>query len=88
MVRPKRISGAEPRYTEIARRARIEGVVVLQAVIGRDGRVREIEVIKPLGMGLGDAAAAAVSGWTFEPATLDGAPIDVIYQVTVRFTLR
>ena len=88
MVRPVRISGAEPHYTEIARRARLEGVVILRAIISREGLVQDLSVVKPLGLGLEDAAAAAVENWRFEPATLDGEPVDVIYRVTVRFNLR
>lgn len=88
MVRPVRISGAEPHYTEIARRARLEGVVILRAIISREGLVRDLSVVKPLGLGLEDAAVAAVENWRFEPATLNGEPIDVIYRVTVRFNLR
>lgn len=88
MVRPRRISGTDPRYTEIARRARLEGVVILRAVIGREGDVRDLSIVKPLGLGLEDAAVQAVQDWKFEPASLDGAPVDVIYRVTVRFRLR
>lgn len=88
MMRPVRISGDEPQYTEIARRARLEGVVILRAVITRSGRVRDISIVKPLGLGLEDAAAAAVENWRFDPARLDGEPVDVIYRVTVRFTLQ
>lgn len=88
MIRPVRISGADPAYTEIARRARLEGVVILRAVISRQGVVRDIEIVRPLGLGLEDAAVKAVQGWRFEPATLRGRPIDVIYRVTVRFSLR
>lgn len=88
MVRPKRISGAHPRYTEIARRARLEGVVILRAVITRQGEVRDVSVVKPLGLGLEDAAVETVRNWRFKPASLDGEPVDVIYRVTVRFSLR
>jgi len=88
MVRPVRISGVDPHYTEIARRARLEGVVILRAVISRQGEVRDLEIVKPLGLGLEAAAMEAVREWRFEPATLDGEPVDVIYRVTVRFRLR
>ena len=88
MVRPVRISGVDPHYTEIARRARLEGVVILRAIISREGIVRDVSIEKPLGLGLEDAAVAAVRGWRFEPATLNGEPLDVIYRVTVRFSLR
>lgn len=88
MVRPKRISGTDPVYTEIARRARLEGIVIVSAVISREGDVRGVKVVKPLGLGLEEAAMEAVRTWRFEPATLRSTPVDVIYQVTVRFNLR
>lgn len=88
MIRPERIAGLEPRYTEMARRARLEGVVILQAIITRQGEVRNVKIVKPLGLGLDEAAAETVRGWRFQPARLDGEPIDVIYSLTVRFNLR
>ncbi len=88
MKRPVRQSGAEPAYTEAARRVRERGVVILDAVIATDGRVTDLEVLKGLRFGLTEAAVAAVSGWRFEPATFDGRPIAVRYTLTVRFELR
>ena len=87
MVRPERIAGGNPRYTEIARKARLEGAVILQAVISREGTVRSVEILKPLGLGLEDSAADAVRSWRFRPARLNGEPIDVVYNLTVRFAL-
>lgn len=65
----------------------MEGEVTIEAVIGEDGRVREVRVTrgKPL---LNDAALAAVRQWTFTPTTLNGEPVAVIMTVTVVFTLR
>lgn len=88
MNRPVRVAGADPLYTEIARRARVEGVVILQAVIDKSGSVRDIEILKPLRLGLDEAAVQAVETWQFQPATLDDRPIDVIYTLTVRFGLQ
>ena len=88
MERPIRISGEDPQYTEMARRVRLEGVVILRAVITREGRVRDLSVVKPLGLGLEESALSAVEKWRFEPARLHGEPIDVVYRVTVRFRLR
>ncbi len=87
MTRPVRIAGPDPAYTEPARRARVTGVVILEAVLDRDGRVTEIEVLKSLPLGLTRSAVDAVSRWRFEPATLDGQPVAVIYNLTVRFEL-
>ena len=88
MDRPVRVAGVDPVYTEAARRVREQGVVILDAVIDESGAVREIEVVKPLRFGLTEAAVRAVSTWRFEPARLDGRPIAVRYNLTVRFSLR
>ncbi len=88
MTRPLRLSGPDPAYTEVARRARRTGIVVLEAVIDRDGSVRDVKVLRDLGFGLTEAAVNAVRRWRFEPATLDGRPVAVLYNLTVRFDLR
>lgn len=76
----------DPVYPELARRARIEGVVVLEAVIGAEGAVRSIRRISghPL---LTEAAIQAVSAWLFEPPRLNGDPVEMVMVVDVRFTL-
>ncbi len=84
---PVRIHSPSPRYTEIARRARIEGHVIVSAVIDRQGRVTSTEILKPLPMGLDQEALAAIRTWTFEPATLKGEPVAVFYNLTVHFKL-
>lgn len=88
VTRPVKISGPKPRYTEIARRARIQGVVILDAIIDKSGAVTNVKILKPLPMGLDQSAADAVSQWKFEPATLNGKPIDVYYSLTVNFRLQ
>ena len=88
VTRPRRIHEPMPVYTEPARRARVQGIVVLQTVIGADGRVGRVEVLKGLPLGLTEAAVAAVERWRFEPATLDGKPVAVYFNLTVRFDLQ
>jgi TonB family protein len=77
----------EPVYTEEARKARIKGIVIVEAVIGRDGLVKNASVLKPLPFGLDQAAVDAVKQWKFKPGTLDGKPVDVIFNLTVNFRL-
>ena len=60
-----------PDYSEEARRARVEGTVVLSVTIGTDGLVKEITVAKSLGYGLDESAMKAVRTWKFTPATND-----------------
>lgn len=84
---PVKIQAPLPRYTELARRARIQGTVVVRATIDADGTVRDVEVIKGLPMGLTESAIAAVRQWTFEPARLNGRPVDVYFDLKVTFGL-
>jgi len=77
----------EPLYTDEARKARISGIVILEVVIGRDGLVKNAAVLKPLPFGLDRAAVDAVTQWKFKPGTLDGKPVDVIFNLTVAFKL-
>ena len=79
----------EPAYPELARRARIEGRVVLQIVVRRDGTVGPIEVLGRPSASLGfvESAVAAVRQWRYHPATLDDRPVDVYVTVVVSFEL-
>jgi protein TonB len=83
---PRRIQGTAPIYPELARRARIQGKVVLECVIDTDGRVTDLRVVSgnPL---LAQAAIDAVRTWIYSPTTLNGQPIRVILNVTVTFGL-
>jgi protein TonB len=87
MERPVRQGGAEPSYTAIARRAGEQGVVILDAVIDTSGRVTEIDVLRGLRFGLTESAVRAVRTWRFEPARLNGRPVAVRYNLTIRFAL-
>ena len=84
---PIAIDTTPANYTEQARREQIEGVVILETVIEKDGTVSEVEVLKGLPHGLSEAAAAAIRQWRFEPATKAGEPIAVSYYLTVDFRL-
>lgn len=88
MERPVRIAGLDPTYTEVARKVRKEGTVILDAVIAKSGEVTDLEVLKGLGFGLTESAVRAVGSWRFEPARLAGRPVAVRYTLTVRFSLR
>ena len=86
-TQPEEVDRVIPRYPPIARRAGIQGPVMVRGVVRKDGRIDDVEVIKDLPYGLGDAARDAVSRWKFRPATYRGQPIDVYYTVTVNFRL-
>jgi protein TonB len=85
---PVSITRVEPQYTEIARKARVEGIVIIEAIIDRNGNVTDARVLKPLPMGLDLAALTAVKQWKFRPGTLNGQPVPVIYNLTVTFRLQ
>ena len=85
---PKLAHQVLPRYTEMARRTRTEGVVLLEAIIDRDGRVANVRVLKGLSFGLDEEAVAAVSQWRYEPARFGGRTTAVYLTVRVDFRLQ
>lgn len=85
--KPVKVHAPAPVYTELARRARIQGIVILQAVIDREGAVVSAEIVRGLPMGLNEAALEAVRQWRYEPATLQGRPVAVQFNLTVKFEL-
>ncbi len=85
---PEKISAPQPQYTEIARKARIQGVVIVQAIIDKQGNVTNVKVLKGLPMGLEEAAVDAIKQWKFKPAMLNGRPVTVYYNLTVNFKLQ
>lgn len=87
VTRPVKISGPEPAYTELARRVRVQGQVLIRATIDAEGRVTDLRVLKGLGMGLTESTVAAVEQWRFTPGTLHGKPVPVLYDLTVDFHL-
>ncbi len=87
VTKPVKIFSPQPQYTEEARQARIQGVVIVQAIIDCRGNVIDVNVLKGLPMGLTEATVAAISQWRFEPATLNGVPVSVYYNLTVNFRL-
>ena len=84
---PEVISRVDPVYPEDARRARISGIVILEAEIDDQGNVVWVHVLKPLPYFLSDAAADAVRQWKFAPATVDGKPVAVLFNLTTNFKL-
>lgn len=75
-----------PQYPDLARQAHIQGTVVFQAVIGKDGTVRHLQVLSGPPMLIG-AATDAVRKWRYKPSYLNGEPLEADTQIKVRFTL-
>ena len=84
---PVAIVRSAPPYPEAARKMRIEGVVLVEAVIDEAGNVVDARVLKEIGMGCGQAAVEAIRAWRYEPATLNGRPVSVYLEVRVSFQL-
>ena len=85
---PRLLREVKASYTDEARRAGISGEVEMEITIRRDGSVSDVRILRGLGGGLNERAAAAVRQWRFAPARLKGTPVDVIVEVAVEFTLR
>lgn len=84
---PEKVQDVAPIYPVIAQQARVEGVVIIEALIGTDGRVQDARVLRaePL---LDQAALTAVRQWVYRPTLLNGIPVPVVMTVTVRFSLK
>ena len=80
------IRRVQPVYPPLARAARIQGSVVLAAVISKAGTIENLRMLSGHPM-LVPAAIAAVSQWRYRPYILNGEPIEVETQITVNFTL-
>ena len=87
--KPIRTHFVEPTYPELARKARIEGVVILEAIIDENGNLVNARVLRSPGKAFGfdDAALEAVKQWKFKPGLQNGVPVPVIYTLTVQFNL-
>ena len=80
------IHNVRPPYPPLARQARIQGMVVLQAVIGKDGTIQNLRVVSGHPM-LAQAALEAVKQWRYKPYFLNGEPVDVDTTININFTL-
>lgn len=87
MVAPVVLYKLEPEYSEQARKARIQGTVVLEGVIDERGRTHMLKVRDGLGLGLDEQAIEAVKQWRFKPATKDGKPIAIVGTFYLTFRL-
>lgn len=84
---PEVIFNPDPDYSDEARKAKYQGVVVLNVIVGPDGRVHNPSIVRPLGMGLDEKALEKIMVWKFKPATKDNKPVAVQVQVEVSFNL-
>ena len=84
---PEAITKAPIVYPDIAREAGVDGTVMVQALVGKDGKVKDVKVVKSIPM-LDEAAVASVRQWVFKPALSNNKPVAVWVAVPVKFTLQ
>jgi TonB family protein len=84
---PKKMKDVKPVYPEIAQASKVSGIVIIEALIDRDGSVASARVLRSVPL-LDQAAVDAVRQWMFTPTLLNGAPVPVLMTVTVNFTLQ
>jgi TonB family protein len=87
IVGPQVVYHPEPEFSEEARKAKLQGVVVLEIQVDSSGHAQIIRVSQPLGLGLDEKAVEAVQRWRFRPATRNGRAVPAIATVYVNFRL-
>ena len=84
---PKAKSTPEPEFTEIARYEKFHGTVVVNVVVGTDGSLHRIRLVRALGLGLDEAAESKLKTWRFDPGMRNGKPVAVEMNIEVSFNL-
>ena len=84
---PLKTKDVKPVYPALAQRARVSGVVVVEGMIGADGRIQCARVVKSVPL-LDQAALDAVSQWEFTPVVLNGTPMPIRMSMSVNFRLQ
>ena len=77
----------KPSYTATARKAKLEGSLLLWAVVNEHGTLVRLRVVRPLGLGLEESAVTTVNQWVFEPARRFGKPVAVEFNLEIAFDL-
>ena len=85
---PVVIRDVKPLFTPDAMRAKVKGSILLRGIVGRDGTVGDIRVVRPVEPSLDAAAVHAFSQWQFRPAIRDGAPVPIAISVEMTFSRR
>lgn len=89
-VEPKVITKVLAKYPELARKANVEGIVYLDLLVDKEGRVRDIQILKASGSNVGfeEAALEAIKQWTFSPAIQNGKPVAVWMSLPIKFEVK
>jgi len=84
---PRKIVDARPIYPELARQSHVEGTVILEAILDRNGRIDRVRVLRSVPL-LDAAAIEAVRQWLYTPTVLNGQPVQVLITITINFQLQ
>ncbi len=89
-IAPTLLRGLDPKYTTEAMRAKIQGLVKLEVLVGADGSVKDVRVLQSLdrATGLDDEAMKTARQWRFRPATFQGQPVPFLVIIEMTFSLR
>jgi TonB family protein len=87
VTKPEIVFKTPPEYTLAARKEKLEGKVVVESIIDKDGHIVHARLLQTQPKGLGLAALDAMCNWRFKPSTLNGEPVKVYYVLTVNFTI-
>jgi protein TonB len=85
---PQVVKERKPSYTSAAMRAKIQGSVEVEAVVGVDGTVVDARIVRGLDPGLDEQALIAVRDWRFVPGAMNGQPVPVLVWIELTFTIR
>jgi protein TonB len=83
---PTKTKNVAPVYPDIAKQARVQGIVILECTISPQGKVTDVKVLRGIPL-LDQAGIDAVKQWQYTPTLLNGVPVPVIMTVTVNFRL-
>jgi TonB family protein len=84
---PKPKYTPEPAFSEIASYEEFQGIVVVNVIVGTDGKIQRFRLLRPLGMGLDENAQSTIQTWRFQPATRNGQPVAVEMNIELAFNL-
>ena len=84
--RPRKTLNVTPEYPRLARLRRIQGIVILEVTVDRQGGVSNVSVLRAA-EGFDEAAVEAVRQWRYEQTMVNGRPVSVILTETVRFEI-
>jgi TonB family protein len=84
---PRVIHQTEPAFSDLARKEKYQGVVLVSIIVDKTGQPRNIRIVRPLGLGLDQKAVESISTWQFDPAEKNGEPVDMEISVEVNFHL-